>query len=978
MTASVFSKTTRVVSLLLLLPVAVLAQQSTSYLNLHQWGAVTLFHGLPSDRVRAIAQDRDGWLWFGTDNGLAKYDGRRVQKVASAGLPAGAIRALAIDPAGRLWVAGDSGASVLFGSGFKPVPETAGVQINAIAFTSYSSSYGDELRAVLASEQGRLFFCSLSDIGEFTVETLGAQQQPLLAIDKNVPLPLTSLLQTQEGLLVGSMGRGLLRLSGGELKEVMVRPRHYFIRALASGGRGRVWVGIETRQREGLYLLESGRLQAVEAATGSVTTLHSLDDGQLWAGTTSEGAFFRSSSGVEQYTFESSIGSLRSDMVLAVFVDREGVVWFGTDRGVCRYDARSPRAERISEEPESNFVRALLRRSDGSYWAGTNRGLFIRRASEYYWTMVEDVGSQAIFALLELPDRRVLVGTISGLYTVDDAGVGRVSGDPTSIRDIASFRSKIFLAAYGSGLGGYENGEWHIIWQGEGHEREVISLYAEEERLWIGTAMAGLFVYDGKSVTPASIEALKSVAIRDIAGTGSAIWLATSNGLYRDQNGQLTHFLSGIDIRSLSIDGHNLWCATSVGLYRLHTGDPERLQSRLDTEFGLPSANTFALMLEQGVRVWVGTNRGLASYTSNLHAPILRAARALGSRNYRVEEIERGLFLEYPQNSLLVDYLALSSRTFPEQFLYRFMLRDASGRLIEERQSRDGQFLVEQLAPGRYSLEARAFTHDLVGSEKYSFTIQVASAPFPWTSAALSALLLAALSALWWGYKQNRKLASSNLQLAQTRLRLAEETEKERRRISRDLHDQTLADLRKLLMMTDKVQSEGFNPAIFRAEIESISTEIRRICEDLSPSVLTNVGLSAALEWALQSSVAHMPTAERFEYEFLCDEAMEERLLLSEDIEIQIYRIVQEVINNICRHSGARRVKMTVALSAEGDLRVSLEDDGKGMGRFNPEGRGLVNIRSRASMIDASVQWKERTGGGVCFLLFKRGAGRPL
>src|SRR6185369_16079165 len=46
--------------------------------NLHQWGAVTLFHGLPSNHVRAIAQDDDGVLWFGTNGGLAKYDGRRT------------------------------------------------------------------------------------------------------------------------------------------------------------------------------------------------------------------------------------------------------------------------------------------------------------------------------------------------------------------------------------------------------------------------------------------------------------------------------------------------------------------------------------------------------------------------------------------------------------------------------------------------------------------------------------------------------------------------------------------------------------------------------------------------------------------------------------------------------------------------------------------------------------------------------------
>ena len=47
--------------------------------NFHQWGSITVFNGLPSDSVRAIAQTPDGVMWFGTDNGLARFDGRRIQ-----------------------------------------------------------------------------------------------------------------------------------------------------------------------------------------------------------------------------------------------------------------------------------------------------------------------------------------------------------------------------------------------------------------------------------------------------------------------------------------------------------------------------------------------------------------------------------------------------------------------------------------------------------------------------------------------------------------------------------------------------------------------------------------------------------------------------------------------------------------------------------------------------------------------------------
>src|SRR5205807_9185341 len=78
--------------------------------NLHQWGAVTLFHGLPSDRVHAIAQTPDGLMWFATDGGLAKYDGRRTQAISVEGLESGRVLALKVDDDGALWIGGESGA----------------------------------------------------------------------------------------------------------------------------------------------------------------------------------------------------------------------------------------------------------------------------------------------------------------------------------------------------------------------------------------------------------------------------------------------------------------------------------------------------------------------------------------------------------------------------------------------------------------------------------------------------------------------------------------------------------------------------------------------------------------------------------------------------------------------------------------------------------------------------------------------------
>ena len=101
--------------------------------SLHRWGAVTLFHGLPSDQVHAIAQDREGVMWFGTDAGLARYDGRRVQTVSDEGLASRRVLALREDGAGALWVGTDGGAFVRAGEGsFRLVAETKGKPVTAV------------------------------------------------------------------------------------------------------------------------------------------------------------------------------------------------------------------------------------------------------------------------------------------------------------------------------------------------------------------------------------------------------------------------------------------------------------------------------------------------------------------------------------------------------------------------------------------------------------------------------------------------------------------------------------------------------------------------------------------------------------------------------------------------------------------------------------------------------------------------------
>ena len=226
-------------------------------------------------------------------------------------------------------------------------------------------------------------------------------------------------------------------------------------------------------------------------------------------------------------------------------------------------------------------------------------------------------------------------------------------------------------------------------------------------------------------------------------------------------------------------------------------------------------------------------------------------------------------------------------------------------------------------------------------------------------------LLFIAVVGLVWAIIEHRRIVQRNRELAAARLDLANEAERERRRIARDLHDQTLADLRNLMMTTDKMPAAG---SAVREEIESISTEIRRICEDLSPSVLENVGLVAALESLLSRTIENS--------KFVAAESLEERIEFPLNTQLQIYRIAEEVVTNIQRHSTATQVEMSVGVPDADEFVLTIRDDGNA---FHPDalvsrGRGISNIRARANLINGRVAWKESRRGGNVFSLKVNGS----
>lgn len=985
----------------------------TPVTGLHQWGAVTLFHGLPSDRVLAIAQASDGAMWFGTNGGLAKFDGRRTLAIADPALPQGRILALKTDDDGTLWIGTDAGGTRLIGGRFEAIRETAGKAITAIITPERG-------RVLMATEQGIIFECRSKTDGGIEVRNVLDHPLESADADRPGPLALTSLTMAKGRFLVGSLSRGLLEIENGAAKQVQLRPASYFIRALETDVSGNLWIGTRSRKEEPGVFHDSTPTTVAQVAspTGTVLSIRAAGE-DVWVGTDGQGVFrFSGPNKIKRFTFDGTAGGLRSDRVYSIFVDREDVIWFGTDRGVCRFDSNAPRVEAVSDNSESNFIRTLYQTSGGSLLAGTNRGLFFYDEAASAWRPVNELARNIIYTIAEDKSGRLLVGSASGLYLGDPSPGRKIeeqhftrlevssgSADAVgSIRGIAQFRGSTFIASYKRGLERLEGQSVRLAWPtGASGSREVISLFADgDARLLVGTANDGVVSFDGQQgQADPGFAKLKGATVRSIEKTADGtLWFATNRGVYLCYTGSDCLLVAGgFDARTVRAnrgssntpDANAVWCATTGnGLLKIRADEQHGpIVSQLDAEQGLPSQNVFAVLPQRDFAnnefILIATSRGVVRYKPGSLAPTLYATRIISKRVHSPAELAGGLNLEFPQNSLLLDVAAISNRTFPEQFQYAFILSDDTERVIKQRVSRESQFPMEGLRPGKYKVLARAFTKDLVSSSPLSFEFTIAGAPFPWTSTALAVLLLLALLALLWAILERRRivrtsaaLVEANQELADARLNLANEAERERRRIARDLHDQTLADLRHLILLADRFSAseqpaeQKPDAAVLRGEIESISQEVRRICEDLSPSVLQNVGFAAALEFALSHAVQHAPPERQFEYQFICVEALEERTRLAANVQMQIYRIMQEAVNNICRHANATHVKVLVGASPEGDFELTIEDDG---GNFDAnidkhhDGRGLANMRARARLIDAEISWSQREGGGTVFTL---------
>jgi signal transduction histidine kinase len=193
--------------------------------------------------------------------------------------------------------------------------------------------------------------------------------------------------------------------------------------------------------------------------------------------------------------------------------------------------------------------------------------------------------------------------------------------------------------------------------------------------------------------------------------------------------------------------------------------------------------------------------------------------------------------------------------------------------------------------------------------------------------------------------------------------RVVEAQELERRRLARELHDETGQALTSILLGLKSVEDaqsasqRDDAAAELRQLVVSTLQDVRRLAVELRPKALDDFGLLAALERLAQTFTEQIGIETDVEANL-----GEERL--SPEIETALYRLVQEALTNVVKHSRAGRVSISLVRKAH-SVSAVIEDDGVGFTAPSGEGLGLIGMRERVGLLDGRFEVESRAGHGT-------------
>jgi signal transduction histidine kinase/ligand-binding sensor domain-containing protein len=935
--------------------------------------------GVSLGLVFAIAQTPDGYLWIAGSFGLFRFDGLRFvawKPPKGPSLP-GIPYSLLVSRDGTLWIGTFGGLASWNGTELTRYSPTD----NAFV-TSLLEDRDGTIWAGLFAEPGRLCSVRAGQVECFTpqggfggfVWSLGEDGAGNLwagaesgawrwkpGTPRRFAAPgqrVGDFSTTVDGqILIGIRGAGLKQVAGDRLVPYPIR------------GAARPHAWLPDRDVKSNKLLRDR-------------------DGGLWIGTDGLGIIHVKDGKADTFT---RAEGLSGNIACSLFEDREGNIWFGSEKGVDRFRKLPVTALSTQQGLPNERTKSVLATTDGSVWVATDDGLARwKDARPVVYKERDGLPDSRVQSLYQDAEGRLWVSTPRGLaYFADErfVAVGGVPGH--EVYSMTGDEAGNLWLSGNEGLARLHRGRFveNIPWAALGRRQQAKVIVADRGGVWLSFWNDGgvLYFRDGK--VEATYTSAQGLGAGHVAGlrldAEGALWAATEEGgLSRIRDGRVTTLTvanglpcNTIHWSTLDNDGA-LWMYTACGLVRIRRDDvaawvadpSRRLAPRLwDGADGVPLLpltpayfnppvakdpdGKFWFVSGADVHVMAPDHLPYNALPPPVHIDSLVA-------DHRPYAVVSGLSLPPLVRDMTIEFAALSLVDPKNTHLrYRLEGHDNDWQEVVDRR----QATYTNLPPGHYRFRVKAANNSGVWNEEgaqLEFSILPAFYQTTWFRVAGAALLigLAWISFQLWLHMRIRRLQRQFE--ATLEVRVAERT-----RIARDLHDTLLQRFHGLLLQFQAAfnllpdRPRDSKQVLERAidQVAEAITEGRDTVQGLRTSTVETNNLADALR-ALAEDLANEnghAAAARVGVQGTPQ-------ALHPLVRDETFRIAGEALRNAFRHAEAKQIEVEIHYD-ERQLLVRVLDDGKGMDPevlrtgAKPGHFGLSGMRERAELVGGKL-----------------------
>lgn len=964
--------------------------------------------GLPHSIVQTITQTRDGYLWIGTREGLARFDGIDFTPIdLTPGSLQPSVMSLCETRDGSLWIASENAGLFRLRNG------------RVSRFTSRDGLPNDVIYDLLEDKDGQLWVATRRGLARYR----DGEMRPVFT--EQVTGGVWSLCLDQQGDVWASSGFSIFQLSGEQVRTHTLaasQPAENIppaVRKVYYDRNGKIWVGSNVHLSE---MKDGGFTHHVKSAgpAGIISVIFHDHEENLWVGTYAGLARFDRGKFINEDKNQGTVSRIHS-----IFEDKEGNLWVGSEEGLARLTPKHVSTYTQQDGLTQNTSAALCAAQDGSIWVGVWGGGLnrIKDGNISAFGKADGLSTDFILSVLESRDGSIWAGSDfgGGLHRFKDGKFttyGRAAGFPDRlvIASLAEDHEGNIWVGTRNGLFRLRDDKFAIFTtrQGLSHNR-INALFAGQDGvLWVGVENGLLRYQAGKFTREPACQGTVVVSIYEDAD--KTLWIGTyGKGLKRIKNSIADTYTSSQGLYSDSIydivedDRSNLWVNSSKGIFRVSKKElddvargslPALTSIRYGKTAGIISSSQYrepvhpsAVRAKDG-KLWFRTNQGVASVDPNRIQPNARPPAVvieqvyadksligsidgeepvLSSRNAITNtpvhappplRLSPGFQLAVPpgEGELEIRYTALSF-TSPEHNQFRYRLKGVDSTWVDAGNRRFAYYY--NLAPGTYLFEVLARNNDGVWND-IGTSVAIVLKPHYWQTwwfIALTGLIAVGLIAL-----SVRSITKRRLQQKLARLEQQSIIEKERARIARDMHDDLGARLTEILLLSDfslksaqtMEKAQSFASRITEASRELINN-LDGLVWTVNPENDTLASLASYFREYLGLYLQSKPVRCRLDFPDKLPDCH-----LSSELRHNLLLVVKEALNNAVKYAEPSEINFRLRV-LNGLLSIDIEDDGKGfqISDSSSLGNGLKNMQKRMENIGGIYDLTSAPGRGT-------------